>query len=77
MIPDSHHFFLILQSKKCFKKRKYQHELYKEKIPEQSHTSTLKLEKRVQPATSNLSFKRVSFEKKTTDIRDTLTLLLK
>ena len=49
-------------------------ELYKEKISKQSLALTLNLEKRVQPATSNLSFNRVFNEKKATDVHNTLTL---
>ena len=43
-------------------------ELQKEKISEQS-LEKQRFEKRVQPATSNLSFKRFLNEKKATDIR--------
>lgn len=49
-------------------------ELYKEKISKQSLALTLNLEKRVEPATSNLSFNRVLNEKKATDVHNTLTL---
>ena len=44
-------------------------ELRKEKIPEQSLALALNFEKRVQPVTCNLSFKRFLNEKKATDIR--------
>ena len=44
-------------------------ELQKETIPEHRLALAQNLEKRVQPATSNLSFKAFLNEKKTTDIR--------
>ena len=44
-------------------------QLRKEKIPEKSLALALNFEKRVQPVTSNLSFKRFLNEKKATDIR--------